>query len=126
MYGGEGYDVFAWAKADYEAGAVDKVMDFTLREDRLSFADIFGTTPQVNVALKDILDALEHDRLNLLAADRNNVTIMVNDTTGTLQQTVEIHLEGNGIDASLLSDILNNDDAAKALLLQQMLTNLGG
>ena len=126
MYGGDGYDVFAWAKTDYEAASVDKVMDFTLREDRLSFADIFGATPQVNVALKDILDALDHDRLNLSAADRNNVTIMVNDTTGHLQQTVEVHLEGNGIDASLLTDILNNDDAAKALLLQQMLTNLGG
>ena len=126
MYGGEGYDVFAWAKTDYQAGSVDKIMDFTLREDRLSFADIFGDTQQHNVALKDILTAIEHDRLNLLASDSNNVTITVHDAGGNLQQTVEVHLEGTGIESSLLSDILNNDDAAKALLLQQMLTNLGG
>ncbi len=126
MYGGEGYDVFAWAKTDYQAGSVDKIMDFTLREDRLSFADIFGDTQQHNVALKDILTAIENDRLNLLASDSNNVTITVHDAGGQLQQTVEVHLEGTGIESSLLSDILNNDDAAKALLLQQMLTNLGG
>ena len=125
MYGGSGYDVFAWNKADYDHGT-DKVMDFTLREDRMSFADLFGDARQDNISMQDVMHALTSDRLELTASDQNNLVITINDTLGHAEQTVQVHLEGSGMDAATLQGIMDDDAASKAALLQQMLTNLGG
>ena len=98
-------------------------MDFTLGEDRLSFAAIFGDQAQTNIALKDILAALENGKLDLTAIDDSHLTIKVGDGNGTTLQTVDVQLTA-AIDITIAD--FNDSEAEKAALLQQMLTNIAG
>ncbi len=125
MSGGSGADIFAWGKQDYDNGT-DSIMDFTLREDRLSFSDIFGDEVQNNIGLKTILSALTDDKIDLTVTDSTHLSVTVNH--GNEHQNVNITLTDGGLGAMTQTqiDTLNNDDAAKAALLQQMLTNIGG
>ena len=125
MYGGAGADTFAWSHGDYDGG-IDTIVNFTLREDRLSFADLFDDAPQQNIAFTDVLRAVQDGKIDVTASASDQLTVTVSN------QTVEVslsdsHLTADQWQALHQSHIVDPaNDAEKAALLQQILTNIGG
>ncbi|MDL2210383.1 hypothetical protein LJC26_06225 [Desulfovibrio sp. OttesenSCG-928-O18] len=121
MTGGAGNDTFAWSTGDYDNGT-DVITDFTLGEDRLSFAGVFGDTPQENISIDSILEALEDGVIKIDVTDENNMKLEIAHDAGT--QSVEIQLT-ESLSSSQMSALSgSNDDAAQ--VLQQMLTSITG
>ena len=117
----------AWKSGDYDHGT-DKVMDFTLREDRLSFADIFGNQAQANLPFKDVLQAVNNGKIDVTATDSTHLTININNGAQKVDITLtDSQLTTDQVTALNQSHTVDSShDAEKAALLQQMLTNLGG
>lgn len=125
LYGGAGSDAFVWKAEDYDNGT-DVIMDFTLREDRLSFADIFGDSEVNIVSLRTILDALSTGKVDISVDALDDSLLKMTVNNGTNTQNVDIHLADCSLTSTQIADINTGDDAAKAALLQQMLTVITG
>lgn len=125
MSGGDGADVFIWQHDDYsEAGHAftDTFTDFSLGQDKLSFSGIDASD------LDGLAGLLAEGIITLASDNEGELTITVNEqATGGGTQVVALHLN----DSAMLSDaqfdgLQQNDLAAEAEILQQILLNSGG
>lgn len=125
MEGGAGSDLFVWKSADYDANT-DVINDFTLREDRLSFETLFAEG-ESNISIKAIQEALGKGQIDI-SVDANDFSLLnVSVNNGTVTQNVEIHLKDSSLSAEQVNAInMDDDESAKAALLQQMLTGITG
>ena len=118
LYGGLGDDIFAWRAGDYDGG-IDKVMDFELGHDKLRFDDLFSTGDALSAQLAMALKSGDIDVDTNIAGDLLTLTLY-----GSREQTVEVHL-GSALDTTQIAEIMHDDSAAKAALLEQIIVQYG-
>ncbi len=119
MWGGSGHDVFAW---NGDLGGLDKIMDFDLAEDKLSFSDLFGADQPSAGSIEHLLNS---GQMSMHAIDSTHFSLIIDAASGT--QTVDVTLSsGSQLNFNIDMDSFNNSYVEQTLLLQQILTNVGG
>ena len=112
----QGDDIFAWNKSDL--GGVDDILDFNMEGDKVFFEGLFSGDGGVNIS-----ELLADQTLSLSMNDASSLELIYNKDG--VSQTVNIQLTEADHDAfdSINSSDTAAADAAKAVLLQQILLN---
>ncbi|MCL1916476.1 MAG: hypothetical protein FWG17_07220 [Desulfovibrionaceae bacterium] len=115
MQSSGGGDTFVWTQESL--GGVDHVMDFSLGDDKLFFEDMFDHGSDQDTG-EQIGQMLDDGQLLFSITHESQVALTYNG--GDNEQVVHLSL-ADPLDSEMVEDLHNDDDTAKAQLLQQIL-----
>ena len=120
MFGGGGSNVFLWQADDYTDNGMDRIGDFVLGQDKLSFQDIFNMGDEV--PLGNLHDLVAGGNLGVFASGDDLQLTLYNPSVAT--QGVSIHVADAGAYQGYIDAVVNPADPMNSVDEQQALLQL--